>query len=55
MTSRVSRREQPTLWQLIVDVEQRAISGRDAYRMIRALMRAAQRQRMTQRTKGTKT
>lgn len=46
---------QPTLWQLIVDVEQHAISARDAHRLIRARMRAAQRQRMTQRTKGPKT
>ncbi|MFP3276146.1 MAG: hypothetical protein RXR52_35290, partial [Paraburkholderia sp.] len=43
----------PTLWQLLVDLQANSISLRDAYRLTRAHVRAAQRRRVTHKTKGS--
>lgn len=48
------QREVPTLWQLLVDLEQNATPLREVHKTIRARMRAARRRRTTQRTKGPK-
>lgn len=46
------RRQTPTLWQLLADLQANSISLRDAYRLTRAHVRAAQRRRTTHKTKG---
>jgi len=52
---RMQRRQStPTLWQLLVDLQANSISLRDAYRFSRAHVRAAQRRRVTHKTKGPK-
>lgn len=48
------RRNVPTLWQLLVDLEQRATPLREVHKTIRARMRAAKRHGVAQRTKGPK-
>lgn len=55
MALRISRRVEPTLWQLLADLDNGSTSLRDTHRTIRARERAALRRRTTQRKKESKT
>jgi hypothetical protein len=48
------RRHVPTLWQLLADLQANSISLREAYRLTRAHVRAAERRRVTQHSKEFK-
>lgn len=48
------RRQTPTLWQLLADLQTNSVSLREAYRLTRAHVRAAERRRATQNHKGLK-